>query len=79
MLKNTVKVIVEGRSSVDDVELARFLVSIDNNDPTNMVFSARPIDPEAYRANIEIVRADEAEFRAKAYAIQDEFLKSTTK
>ena len=76
MLKIATKVILDGRSVVDDVALARFLVQIDSADPTNMVFSSRPIDADAYKNNIDVVRADEAEFRAYAYSVQDDMIKS---
>lgn len=77
MLKMATKVILDGRSVVNDVELARFLVQIDSADPTNMVFSSRPIVADAYKDNIDVIRADEAEFRNYAYSVQDEILKST--
>lgn len=74
MLKKNTKVIIEGKSTIDGVDVVAFLVSVDSTNPTNMVFSTRQLDPVAYKQHRVEVRADEAAFQDEAYAIQDSML-----
>lgn len=63
---------IEGRSVVDDVEIAGFRASIDSDNPDDMTISVWQSNKSAYKTNRESARADQAEFEDYAYTVQDE-------
>lgn len=63
---------IEGRSVVDDVEIAGFRASIDSDNPDDMVISVWQSNKSAYKANRDVARADQADFEDYAYIVQDE-------
>lgn len=70
LIKKTSKTI-EGRSVVDDVEIAGFRASIDSDNPDDMTISVWQSNKAAYKANRAVARADQAEFEDYAYSVQE--------
>lgn len=74
MLKKKQKVTIEGRSVIDNIEVAGFVATIDSENPNEINFSSWQINKPMYKEHRVDVRADEAEFEDYAYSIQDTML-----
>lgn len=79
MLSKEKKVQLNGRSVIDNVEVARFSaqVATDINDSTTM--NTYISDQAAYRKNLQTVRSDSDEFRTYVRSEEDKiFVESDT-
>ncbi len=72
MLTKKKKTTIEGKSVVNDVEIAGFRASIDSDNPDDMTISVWQSNKAEYKANRVAARADQAEFEDYAYTVQDE-------
>ena len=75
MLFKKTSTTIDGRSVVDDVEIAGFRASIDSDNPEDMTISVWQSNKAAYKANRAAARADQAEFEDYAYTVQEELSK----
>lgn len=76
MLNKVTKMVIEGKSNINGVDVATFLASVDSKNPANMVFSTRQLNQAACKEHRAEFRADEAAFADYAYSVQDELLAS---
>lgn len=76
MLKKSSKILLEGTSVIADQIVARFVATIDADDPTSMNITTRLINADAYKENLAIVQADQKEFEDHAYATLEKVLNS---
>lgn len=74
MLKHSIRVFIEGKSTIDGVDVASFSASISSNNLNNIVFSTRQLDQSVCKEHRVEVRADEAAFSDYAYSIQDKMI-----
>lgn len=72
-LKTQQTVTVTGTSEIDGQQVAYFSAQIPQGEG-NSTISRNVTNQTLYDANRNQVRADEAEFRAKVYAIEDSLL-----
>lgn len=73
-LTKTTKLIIEGKTKVNDVEIAGYRAVIDVENPDGMTFHPWQIDKDACKEYRDIVRADQAEFEDYAYLCQEEVI-----
>ena len=72
-LKTQQTVTLTGTSEINGVQIAYFNASIPQGEGSSSV-SRNVINQDLYDANRTEVRADEAEFQSKVYAIEDGLL-----
>ena len=72
-LKTQQTVTITGTSEIDGVQIAYFNASIPQGVGNSMI-SRNITNQDLYDANRTAVRADEAEFQEKVYAIEDNML-----
>ena len=72
-LKTQQTVTITGTSEINGVQIAYFNASIPQGEGSSSV-SRNIINQDLYDANRTAVRADEAEFQSKVYAIEDSLL-----
>jgi hypothetical protein len=75
MLNIQKKVILTGKTMIDEKQVVGYQATIDSENPDNMTLNRRNTNKELYKANRELCRKEEAEFEDAAYALQDEMLK----
>lgn len=79
MLKKSKKIVLDGRSVIDDVEIVGFRASIDTENPGKHVnVQTWDIKKDAVRENIKQIREDRDAFEDAVYALQDELTEAAS-
>ena len=78
MLKTNKKITINGKSMVNDAEVAGFQAQIDSSNPENMTLNNWQTNAQLYKENRAICRADQAEFEDYAYTVQDQLIAEKT-
>lgn len=76
MLKKSSKILLEGNSVINEKMVARFVATIDIDDPTSMNITTRLINAEVYKENLTTMQADQKEFEDHAYSTLEKVLNS---
>lgn len=63
-----------GYTTIDGVKVVQYSCSFPLNNPKEMRITSTRMNPELYKANREICRADLAKFEDASYDLQDEWL-----
>ena len=71
MLEFKKKITINGKSTIDGVEVCGYQAQIDSSNPADIVLTDWQVDKEMYKANRAACRADQAEFEDYAYTVQD--------
>ncbi|MBR5862213.1 MAG: hypothetical protein IKZ08_02690 [Bacteroidales bacterium] len=63
-----------GYTVIDGVKVVQYSCTFPLNNPKDMRITSTRINPELYKANREVCRADLATFEDAAYELQDAYL-----
>jgi vacuolar-type H+-ATPase subunit H len=74
MLNIQKKVILTGKTMIDEKQVLGYQANIDSDNPINMTINRWATNKNLYKENRELCRKEEAEFEDAAYALQDEML-----
>ena len=68
-----------GYTVIGDVRVVQYTCIIPLENPKEIRISSTRLNPELYKANREVCRADLAAFEDAAYQLQDEYIAKTSK
>ena len=68
-----------GYTTIDGALVVQYNCTIQTDAPENIDISSVKIDPDLYKKNREICRADMAEFEDMAYQLQDQYIEKQGK
>ena len=63
-----------GYTTIDDTKVVQYTCTMPINKPQDMRITSTRMNPDMYKENRDICRADMVVFEDAAYALQDEYL-----